>query len=114
MKGILGIASPSKVMAELGGHTAEGFAQGVDGGSDRSQGALNAAVAPPAAGPSGGGGGGGGGVTINVGGLSLTVGAGASKETAAQIAELLPSAIARAFEEVALQLGGAVGGGEPA
>jgi phage-related protein len=114
VKGILGIASPSKVMAELGGHTAEGFAQGVDAGSGASQGALESAVAPPTAATGGGGGGGGGGVTINVGGLTITIGAGASPETAEKVAELLPSAIARAFEDIALQLGGALGGGEPA
>ncbi len=114
VKGILGIHSPSAVMMELGGHTAEGFARGVDDGSGRSQGALTAAVAPPAASSGSTGGGGGGGVTINVGGLTISVGAGASKEVGAQLAELLPAAITRAFEEVAIQLGGATGGGEPA
>ena len=117
VKGILGIHSPSAVMMELGGHTAEGFARGVDDGSGRTQGSLTAAVAPPAAtssGGKGGGGGTGGGVTINVGGLTLHLGAGASNEVAAQLTEILPGAIARAFEEVAMQLGGATGNGEPA
>jgi phage-related protein len=115
VKGLLGIHSPSAVMMELGGHTAEGFAQGVDSGAGRAQGAITDAVAPPSAAPAGGGSGGGsGGVTIDVGGITLTVGAGASKETAAQIAEVLPAALTKAFEEIAIQMGGATGGSEAA
>ena len=30
LRSVLGIASPSKVMAELGGYTAEGFAEGIE------------------------------------------------------------------------------------
>ena len=53
LKSTLGIASPSKVFAEFGGHTAEGFAQGVEGGSARVGDAVNAMVAVPSR-PSGG------------------------------------------------------------
>lgn len=108
--GVLGIHSPSKVMAQLGGHTAEGFAQGVDAGTDRTQGALTSAVSPPTASPASAGGG-GGGVTIDVGGLSITLGQGADEHAAEALAKLLPAAITRAFEEVAVQLGGAIGEG---
>lgn len=108
---VLGIHSPSKVMAELGGHTSEGFARGVDSGADRAQNAVAAVVAPPTATPAASGGGGGGPITVNVGGLQLTIGAGVDEHAAQKIAELLPAAITKAFEELAMQLGGAIGGG---
>jgi hypothetical protein len=44
---LLGIASPSRVFAEMGGYTAEGFAMGVDDGAGEAQSALAAMVAPP-------------------------------------------------------------------
>jgi hypothetical protein len=53
-KTALGIASPSKVFAEIGMHTAAGMEQGVDGGADAVQGSMEAIVEPPAV--SGGGG----------------------------------------------------------
>lgn len=43
----LGIASPSRVFAEIGGHTAEGFERGVHGGTRGAQDAMAAMVAPP-------------------------------------------------------------------
>jgi len=43
----LGIASPSRVFAEIGGHTAEGFERGVHGGTQGAQDAMAAMVAPP-------------------------------------------------------------------
>ena len=46
-KSKLGIASPSRVMAEIGGYTAEGFTVGVDDGAADAQGAMEALVAPP-------------------------------------------------------------------
>jgi len=45
-KGVLGIASPSKVMAEMGGHTVDGFAQGVDASADKAQASMDAMVTP--------------------------------------------------------------------
>ena len=51
----LGIKSPSKVFAEIGGYTSEGMAQGVDAGADAVQGSLEAMVAPPATGAPAGG-----------------------------------------------------------
>lgn len=50
-KNALGIASPSKVFAEIGGYTSEGMVQGVEGGTADVQGAFDAMVAPP--GPAG-------------------------------------------------------------
>lgn len=82
IKGILGIASPSKVFEEIGGYTAEGMAQGVEGGTSGVTGSVKrmagevtatAAVAVPSAARAGaaeGGAannnGGGGGDTYNV------------------------------------------------
>lgn len=61
LKSVLGIASPSKVMLEYGGHTATGFAQGIERGTDKAAKAgdkLGAAVQPggPAAAAGKGGG----------------------------------------------------------
>lgn len=50
-KSLLGIASPSKVFAEMGGYTAEGFAMGVDDGAGAAQDSLAAMVEPPAVSP---------------------------------------------------------------
>ncbi|MFA5706310.1 MAG: hypothetical protein WDA41_08150 [Candidatus Neomarinimicrobiota bacterium] len=47
-KSLLGIASPSRVFAELGGYTGEGFAGGVDEAAPDAQAALANMVAPPA------------------------------------------------------------------
>lgn len=65
-KAALGIASPSKVFAEIGGFTAEGMAGGVDEGSGAVQSSMEDMVAPPAAAAGGGvaEAGGGGGITI--------------------------------------------------
>lgn len=46
-KKLLGIASPSKVFAEIGMNTAEGMAVGVEGGTGGVQGSLDALVSPP-------------------------------------------------------------------
>ncbi len=63
-KGLLGIASPSTVFAEIGMNTGAGMTQGVEGATSAVQGSLEAMVSPPvaeanagAAGPGGGGGG---------------------------------------------------------
>lgn len=50
----LGIRSPSRVMMELGGRAAEGFALGVDGGGLSVNNALTNLVSPPAAQGAGG------------------------------------------------------------
>jgi hypothetical protein len=46
-KSLLGIASPSKVFAEIGGYTAEGMSQGVDDGASDVSRSLESMVAPP-------------------------------------------------------------------
>ena len=62
-KSALGIASPSKVFAEIGMNTAAGMGEGVDGGAAEVEGSLENLVAPPAATVASGTAGGGGNVT---------------------------------------------------
>ncbi len=50
----LGIASPSRVFAELGGYTAEGYERGIRGGTAGAQDAAASMVAPPGAAGAGG------------------------------------------------------------
>lgn len=64
-KNALGIHSPSRVFAEYGEHTTEGYAQGVESSTDRAQGAVNAMVSTPAQGQVGARSG-GGAITVNV------------------------------------------------
>lgn len=99
--GVLGIHSPSKVFAELGGHTAAGFAEGVDSGAPAAQSAMGDMVAPPVS-PKGGG----GSMTMDVGGVSITIN---GVQGADQLAEVLPQQIALVFEQLALQMAGAPG-----
>lgn len=54
IKSALGISSPSKVFAQLGDFTAQGFAQGVDSGSGKVDQAVTSMVSKPEAAPSGG------------------------------------------------------------
>lgn len=73
-KSALGIASPSKVFAEIGGFTAEGMEQGVSDGAGAVQSSISDMVAPPeaaapAAAPAAGKGE-GGGVTIVINGVT--------------------------------------------
>lgn len=73
LKATLGIASPSKAFAGLGAFTAEGFAEGVEGGSKGVNSAVGAMVSiPPAQAGKGAKSGGGGGmqITVNVNGVS--------------------------------------------
>ncbi len=65
---MLGIASPSKVFAEIGGYTGEGMAEGVEDSSGGVHSALTSMVEPPAvsrASASAGGGSAGGGAAPN-------------------------------------------------
>lgn len=70
-KDMLGIASPSKVMMEMGRHTADGFSQGVDDGSEGAQASMAAMVDPAAAAGKGGGGGKGKGKSVTIGTLNI-------------------------------------------
>ncbi|HEX8795451.1 MAG TPA: hypothetical protein VF765_31090 [Polyangiaceae bacterium] len=100
-KGALGIHSPSKVFAEYGQHTAEGYAEGVEDGAPRAAAAASAmAPSPGGGGASGGGGGRVINVTINV------QGGGGGQEVAKQLSE--PSFLAqltKAIEDAVLGAG---------
>lgn len=113
-KSKLGIASPSKVFAEIGGFTAEGFSEGVDDGAAEAQTALESMVSPPeiaaatagavapaapaAAAPAAGGGGANlSGVTFNFYGV----------EGAEQAVQRFEEALTRVLEGDALQASGA-------
>lgn len=110
-KSILGIASPSKVMLQMGGYTAEGFAGGMDAGAavvESSASTLAAApveaakAATPAALPAPRAAGGGGGGSIDIGGVQITINGVAGAEA---ILEKLPAALADAFEQIAETMG---------
>lgn len=67
VRNALGIRSPSRVMMELGAHTAEGFRLGVEGGSGNVAAAMaGLANAPALAGAVGGSGNGGGNIYLTV------------------------------------------------
>ena len=102
VKGVLGIRSPSAVMAGLADNAVNSFADTAEDGTAKTQGALEAVVAPPAA-AGGGGGGGGASITIEAGAIVIT-GAG---ESAPALAELLEARLAEMLESVLMQMGAA-------
>lgn len=121
--GFLGISSPSLVFAQLGQHTAGGFAQGIEGGMGEAKKAsaslAGASVAGVSAGPApaaqvvapeiappsrkepeGGDKGAGKAMTIEVGGITITAPQGVTAAV-----ELTEIAIATIFERLALSQG---------
>jgi trimeric autotransporter adhesin len=106
-KSALGIASPSKVFAEIGGYTAEGMSQGVDDGAGAVQGSLESLVAPPAAqagSPAAGASAGGGGNTFQI---TINAAGGAAQDIANAVREVLLDVL----EGDVTQVGGAVPNG---
>jgi hypothetical protein len=100
-KKLLGIASPSKVFAEIGAHTAEGMAVGVEGGTSGVQGSLESLVAPPAPQAQASGGSG----SPSLGGATFIFnGVAGAEDAVAKFEELLT----RFAEGDVAQLGGAV------
>lgn len=105
-KHALGIASPSKVFADIGGNTAAGFSEGVDGGSGDAQGSLEALVAPPKGAAAGAGGRGGG-----IGDVSVTfIIQDADKKSSGDLIAEIEESMTSFFENLA----GSIGGGEAA
>jgi len=98
VKGVLGISSPSRVMMQLGGHTAAGFAGGLnDGVGMVKQSAYGMGDAATSGASSGGGSTGGGDANINV---SVVIdGAGKSA------LEITEEMVATVFERLALETG---------
>lgn len=100
IKGTLGIASPSKVMAEMGQHTATGFGEGLDKGAGKVETAMTDMVAPPQAETTAKAAKGGG--SIDVGGITVNItGAG----DAQSIKTMFAHEMASVFEQLALQMG---------
>ncbi len=103
-KSLLGIASPSKVFAEIGMNTGEGMAQGVEGATSNVQGALETMVSPteaPDASSFGGSKGGGHAITGNT---FVFQGVADAEDAEARFGALLT----RLLEGDALQLGAGV------
>lgn len=95
VKGTFVVKSPSRVMMEVGGYVAEGFAQGVDGGAPQASAAVASMVAPSAIrsfGSAGGGSASVGNVTINITGVEG--GADAAEEIAARVNDALRTILA--------------------
>ncbi len=108
-KGVLGIHSPSKVMAQMGGHLTSGLAMGIDAGAPAANDSLGSAVSPAVAqasaqsgGPASGGGGGGASVTFAAGSIVINVPAGGNS---AEIKAAVLEALTDAFEQAGLQHG---------
>ena len=99
-KQLLGIASPSKVFAEIGGYTAEGYAGGIEDGTPEATAAAEAMVEPPTvtASPTGSS----APIVVN---LAITIeGRGQDDEG---LVVKIENAVTRALEGVAIQLGAA-------
>ncbi len=99
-KKALGIASPSKVFAEIGAMTAEGMTSGVEAGTSGVQSSFESMVAPPAPG--------GGGTSVAGGShtfqITINAGGGAGESIAAQVRAVILDVL----EGDAAQLGGMV------
>jgi hypothetical protein len=100
-KSVFGIASPSKVMGEMGGHLMGGLEGGIDKNSSAPTAALADSVAPPQLGGSVGGG--SKSVTLQVapGAIVIQTSGGAQ-----EIAETLPGLLANVFEQAMIEVGG--------
>lgn len=105
---LLKINSPSKVFAEIGGSTAEGFAKGVDDGAPDAQAAMIELAEPPAQAPAAQSSS-KGGTGSSRGGTTITFAAGAIQLIGVKDAEhgvsMLKEAITQLLEDDALSLG---------
>jgi hypothetical protein len=104
----LGIQSPSKVFAQLGLTLPQGLKQGIEQGTPDARKAAGNIVPPPIALPADAtpkpaASGGGKGATINVGGITITVGAGAptnAKEVGQAVRRELETVLAGLAEQI--------------
>ncbi len=102
-KSALGIASPSKVMMTLGGHTGAGFAQGLDDTSGDVHGAASGVAGAAVKGASSGGEAGGASGGSKAGAqISVTVMIDGAGKSAAEITQEL---VASVFEQYAMAAG---------
>lgn len=112
-KGLLGIASPSKLFAAFGEMTAEGFTMGLEVAAPSVEGAVNSTfgVTPPSASidASAGASLGGAGGEVNLGGFAVNVNVAGTNATAEDIATEValrtPSLLQIALEQFRLEMG---------
>lgn len=107
-KSIFGMASPSKVMAELGINVVKGLEQGVDDESSKAEAAIAGAGGDPSAAVPKGAAAGRMGTTISIAQLNVEVGPGASKSDARSIADAIKRELETILETVAVQTGAVV------
>jgi hypothetical protein len=109
LKGLLGIHSPSAVMMEMGDYTAEGFALGLEGGTDRVGDAARSSLNDAALGGTGGGGTSIGGASISYAPvLQFTGGGGGGgdiRQQAEEANQILRDGFVRLLEEIGLTTG---------
>jgi hypothetical protein len=106
-KEVLGIHSPSKVFAEIGTNTSEGFVQGVEAGTPEAQGSMAAMVGPDVSATGSGasaGGGVGGGRSLNLAGAVFNL---YGVKDAEHARDMISEALTQLFEDDADSLGGA-------
>lgn len=106
VKATLGIASPSKVMAEMGGHVADGFSVGIDNGSTDVAASMKSLVGVPSADGAKSGVGAGAGanvsITVNVNGAG-----GSGEDIGATVAARVKQELAAFFDTAAAEMGAA-------
>lgn len=103
VKATLGIASPSRVMAEMGGHVADGFSVGIDSGRGDVAASMRELVGVPSA--DGKAGGATGGSSANV---SITVnvtGGGSGEDIGATVAARVKQELVAFFDVTSAEMG---------
>lgn len=106
LKSLLQIKSPSRVMAELGGFTAEGFARGVTAGAPDASSAVERMVGAPQVRSFGGAGGGAfsmGDISIAINGVAIDD----AEAVGAAVRDQVEEAMRQAFQRWAGELGAA-------
>ncbi len=98
------IGSPSKVMAEMGGHLMSGLGQGIDQGSAGAQASMSDAMSSTPVAKSSGGGGGNKSVSVTVAPGAIVI---SGVQNAQQVADMLPEMFANAVEELMMEKGAA-------
>ena len=108
VKETLGIASPSRVFAQLGAFTAEGFVGGLEAGTADVGTTLDSMVTPTVGSTAGAtptSAGARAGSRVDVGGITMTIN---GVQNAEQLQSVLPTLLAQAFEQIGFQVGAEV------
>lgn len=101
----LTIQSPSRVMMEMGGYTAEGFAQGVDDGAGQVDASMRDLVAPPAPVLGQGGASTSSTSTFSVGGITVIVQTNGNGSDPKALGAAVGSEVVQALENLIVQMG---------